>query len=124
MAFVVDIESKTLKNKNYRKVINTNPKQQLVVMSLEPGEDIPLEPHMRTSQFIRVEKGTGVAIIGKTKKKKIKLKDGMAITIPPKTWHYVKNNGSGPLKLYTIYSPPEHAPKTSAKRQNVMTINK
>jgi mannose-6-phosphate isomerase-like protein (cupin superfamily) len=116
--FSINIENETLKNTNYRKVINTNKTQQIVLMSLQPGEDIPIEIHSNTSQFIRVEKGTGVAFIGKLATKKIKLKDGVSLTVPPKTWHYIKNTSQkDDLKLYSIYSPPEHPPNKVNKRQ-------
>ena len=68
-------------------------------------DDIPREVHPRTTQFIRVEKGCGIAEIGN---KKVRLTDNVAIIIPAGTKHYIKNTGHSPLKLYTIYSPPEH----------------
>jgi mannose-6-phosphate isomerase-like protein (cupin superfamily) len=108
----------TNKNNNYRKVINTTPTQQLVLMSLKPGEFIHLEIHPKTTQFIRIEKGTGVVEIGKPVKKKIKVKDDTSVTIPPNTWHFVENTSkTKTLKLYTIYSPPHHKPGTIQKRQ-------
>ena len=117
--FNANIEHLTLKNKIYRKVIHTIPnKLQLVLMSLNPKEDIPWEIHEKVSQFIRVESGTGVIIINKQNQKTIKLKDGVSVIIPPNKWHYVKNtNKSHPLKLYTIYTPPEHAFNKKQQRQ-------
>lgn len=101
-----DIEKQTLKNDQYRKILYTNKYQQLVLMSIKPKEEIGWETHRSTSQFIRVEKGKGVAYIGKSK---YKLKDGVAVIIPPNTKHNVVNTSkSSKLKLYTIYSPPEH----------------
>jgi mannose-6-phosphate isomerase-like protein (cupin superfamily) len=111
-----NIESDTLKNNNYRKVIYTVPNElQLVLMSLAPGEDIPVEVHNSTTQFIRVESGSGYVHIGT---KKYNLKDGVSIVIPPKKKHYVKNTSKNKsLKLYTIYTPPEHPKNLIQKKQ-------
>jgi mannose-6-phosphate isomerase-like protein (cupin superfamily) len=100
------LEKKSLENKAYRKVLFTTEQLQLVVMNLPAGDDIPMETHKKTTQFIRVEGGSGMAIINN---KKISIKDGDAIIIPAGYQHYIKNNGKVPLLLYTIYSPPEHA---------------
>jgi mannose-6-phosphate isomerase-like protein (cupin superfamily) len=100
-----DIENQTLKNKYYRKVIYTTKNMQLVLMSIPKGEEIGMEKHKNTSQFIRVEGGKGIAIVGN---KKYSLKDGKAVLIPPNKRHNIINTGSKPLKLYSIYSPPEH----------------
>ena len=108
-----NIEKETLKNTNYRKVVYTDKYQQLVLMSLNPKEYIHLEKHNAT-QFFRVEKGKGIAKVGG---KDIKLKDGVSVTVPPNTFHKIINTGSVPLKLYTIYSPPQHKPGTVDKRQ-------
>jgi len=111
----VNIEKKTLANKHYRKVIYTDKYMQLVLMSLKPGEDIPVETHNNVTQFIRIESGNGIAII---KNKKIPLKAGISVIISPKQKHYLKNNSkTNPLKLYTIYSPPEHSVNKINKRQ-------
>lgn len=105
---VVNIEKETLKNKNYRKVIHTDKFQQTVIMSIGVGGDIPKESH-HGSQFFRIESGTGYVEFGG---KKYRIKDGSAFTIPPDIVHYIKNtNKEKPLKLYTIYSPPQHAAK-------------
>lgn len=104
---MLNIEKATKKNKQYRKIINTVPNLfQLVLMSLKPGEDIPLESHDDGVQFIRVESGKGIAIVGKTR---YKLSDGSIIIIKPGQKHYVKNTSkTEDLKLYTIYTPPVH----------------
>jgi len=101
----VNIESVTLRNQAYRKVLNTTKQSQLVIMSIPAGEDIPMEKHKETTQFIRVEKGRAVAYIGD---KQYKLGEGDSIVIPAGSWHYIRNSGEEDLKLYTIYSPPEH----------------
>lgn len=109
----VDIEKKTEKNEYFREVLYTAPHSQLVVMSLKPGEDIGLETHMDTDQFIRVEEGQGKAIIDG---QEYKLEDGSAIVIPAGAEHNVVNTSSKePLKLYTLYTPPEHADGTIHK---------
>ncbi len=101
-----DIEKKTLENKNFRQVLFTGPHSQLVVMSLGPGEDIGLETHDDIDQFIRVEAGQGTAILDD---KEYKLEDGSAVVVPAGTRHNVVNTSrKEPLKLYTIYAPPEH----------------
>jgi len=108
----LDIEKVTLKNKNYRKVLTTTKQQQLVVMNVPAGDDIKMEKHPHTTQFIRVEKGKGLAQIGN---QRFHLKDGSALVIPANTWHHIMNTGTSDLKLYTIYSPPEHPPNTVQK---------
>jgi mannose-6-phosphate isomerase-like protein (cupin superfamily) len=108
-----DIEKKTEQNEYFREVLYTAPHSQLVVMSLKPGEDIGLETHMDTDQFIRVEEGEGKAILDG---QEYKLEDGSAIVIPAGTEHNVINTSSKePLKLYTLYTPPEHADGTIHK---------
>lgn len=101
-----NIEQATIKNNFFRKVINTTPNMQLVLMSLKPKEDIGVEIHPYTTQFIRVEKGNGIAII---EGKRFELTDGTAIIIPLNSKHNIINTSAKePLKLYTIYSPPNH----------------
>ncbi len=103
--YVVDIEKETKKNKNFRKVLYTAKNSQLVVMSLEPGEDIGEEVH-ELDQFIRIEKGKGKAILDDVEHK---IKDDYAIVIPAGTKHNIINTSKDEeMKLYTIYSPPEH----------------
>lgn len=101
----VNIDKKTVSNKAYRRVIHTLPQMQLVVMSIPVGSDIKMEKHKNTSQFIRVEKGTGRAIV---EGKKYKLAAGDSIIIPPGMYHQIVNKGKIPLKLYTIYNNMEH----------------
>lgn len=103
-----NIENLSIKNNYYRKVLFTTKNMQLVVMSLLPDENIPLEIHKDHDQFIKIEKGYGVAIIGNKNKKKINLQKGDCIIIPNNTYHEIKNIGNIKLKLYTIYTPPEH----------------
>ena len=105
-----NIEKETIENENYRKVLFTGAKMQLVIMNLKPGEDIPSEVHETIDQFIRIEEGEALVRINE---KEISLKNDEVVIIPAGSQHYVKNTSSGRnLKLYTIYSPPEHAPGT------------
>jgi mannose-6-phosphate isomerase-like protein (cupin superfamily) len=108
MEFKANIEKLTLNNRYYRKVLHTTPQQQLVLMNLKPHEEIGMEKHSYITQFIRVEDGTGKAIINK---REYRLKDGDALVIPPNTTHNIIAGKIG-LKLYTIYSPPEHDSNT------------
>ena len=115
---VSHLEKETLSNKNYRKVIYTVPNQmQLVIMSIPKNKDIHREVHPKTTQFIRIEKGTALATIGSKRKRQYTLTDGDSIIIPPNTFHRVQNVGKNPLKLYTIYTPPEHKPGLVQKRR-------
>ena len=106
--FVTNIERATLKNDDFRRVLFTGPALQLVLMTLRPGEEIGEETHADHDQFIRVEQGTGRVVLngeGQT------LQDGSAVVIPAGVRHNVINtSGDAQLKLYTLYSPPEHAP--------------
>lgn len=103
-----NIENLAKKNNYFRKVLFTTKNMQLVVMSLLPNENISLEIHKEHDQFLKIEKGNCEAIIGNTNKKKIFLEKGDFIIIPNNTYHEIKNIGNNKLKLYTIYTPPEH----------------
>ena len=104
--YVTNIERDTLGNRDYRRVLFTGPNTQLVLMTLQPGEEIGSERHGGHDQFIRVEAGTGyVELDGK----RHGLADGSAVVIPSGTQHNVVNTSrSEALRLYTLYSPPEH----------------
>lgn len=108
-----NIEQKSLKNEYFREVLFTGPNSQLVVMALKPGEEIGTETHDDIDQFIRVEAGQGKAVLDG---KEYQLEDGSAIVIPAGTQHNVINTSqSSSLKLYTIYTPPEHPDGTINK---------
>ncbi len=102
--YIINIEKETLENKNYRKVLYTSHYSQLVVMSLKPGEEIGSEVH-GLDQFIRIEQGTGVVVLNG---EEMQIKDDYAVVIPSGVEHNVINTGDMEMKLYTIYSPPEH----------------
>jgi len=108
-----NIEKKSLENNYFREVLFTGPLSQLVVMALNPGEDIGQETHPDTDQFIRVEAGEGKAILDG---QEYSLADGSAIVIPAGTEHNVINTSAREsLKLYTVYTPPEHPDGTVHK---------
>lgn len=102
--FVTNIETDTLDNDNFRKVIFTAPHSQLVLMSLLPNEEIGMEMHDNVDQFFRIEKGSGKVIMNGEEHQ---ISDGSAIVVPAKTEHNVIAGNEG-LKLYTIYSPANH----------------
>lgn len=102
--FVKNIEQLTLANENFREVLYTAKNSQLVIMSISAGEDIGEETH-DLDQFIRIEAGQGTAVLDDVEHK---IEDGTAIVIPAGTKHNIVNSGTEALKLYTIYSPPEH----------------
>lgn len=104
--YVVHIEKETLDNTDYRRVLYTAKHSQLVVMNLQPGEEIGEEAHDHLDQFIRVEEGRARVVLNKTEEHI--LEDDFAVIIPAGTCHNVINIGDTPLKLYSIYSPPEH----------------
>lgn len=111
---VTYIEDETLRNTNYRQVIYTG-KFQLVLMSLMPGEDIPEEIHRKLDQFIQVVSGEGFVTLWKNDfsgdSDDYTLEERVSVFIPAGIRHYIKNTDSeNPLKLYTIYSRPEHSP--------------
>lgn len=107
--FQGDIKKIAKENKNFRKVIYTGGKSQLVVMSLLPNEDIGMEVHSDVDQILFFVEGSGEAIVaGKT----WKVKQGDVVFVPAGTQHDFKNIGKDDLKLYTTYSPPEHADGT------------
>lgn len=110
--FVVDIEDATKDNTFFRKVLFTASQSQLVVMSLQPGEDIGMETHEKGDQFIRIEEGEGKAILNG---KEYPIEDDWAMVIPAGTRHNIINTGDKPMKLYAVYSPPEHPDGTVHK---------
>jgi mannose-6-phosphate isomerase-like protein (cupin superfamily) len=102
--FVTNIERDSLDNQSFRKVLYTDARLQLVVMSLKPGEEIGEEVH-GVDQFIRVEQGAGTAILSG---KEYAIEDGTVVVVPGGTTHNIKNGEAGEMKLYTLYAPPEH----------------
>ncbi len=111
--YSVDLESETAKNRLYRRVLYTGRHSQLVLMSLAPGEEIGEETHEDRDQFFRFEEGEGLVTIDGNKHK---VGDGSGVIVPAGARHNVVNTSRDtPLKLYTVYSPPEHKDGTLHK---------
>jgi mannose-6-phosphate isomerase-like protein (cupin superfamily) len=102
--FVQDIESLAVNNDDFRRVLYTAKNCQLVLMSLKPGEEIGMEVHT-LDQFFRVEEGTGAAVLDDTR---TAIRAGFAVVVPAGTNHNIINTGSVPMKIYTLYAPPNH----------------
>jgi len=111
--FSTNIDEATRKNTDYRRVLFTGPHSQLVLMSLKPGEEIGEEVHQTVDQFFRFEEGQGAVIINGTRHE---VKEGSAVVVPSGARHNVINTSAiKDLKLYTVYSPPEHPDKLVAR---------
>jgi mannose-6-phosphate isomerase-like protein (cupin superfamily) len=102
--YIKDIDALTIDNQDFRRVLYTAKNCQLVLMSLKPKEEIGMETH-KLDQFFRVEAGQGEAILDGVH---TKIDEGFAILVPAGTKHNIVNTGTAALKLYTIYSPPNH----------------
>lgn len=111
IGFIGDIEKATLDNPHFREVLFTGNNLQMTVMNIPPGGEVGLEMHDDLDQFIRIEEGSGQVQMGQTEDDLSEVRDiedDWAAIIPGGTWHNVVNTGSGPLRLYSIYTPPEH----------------
>jgi mannose-6-phosphate isomerase-like protein (cupin superfamily) len=111
LGWVDDIERATLDNDTFRTVLFTGKHTQLTVMRLGPGEDIGREAHESNDQFIRIEQGSARIELGGAEDRvdeTHEVDDDWATIIPAGVWHNVVNTGDGELKLYSLYSPPEH----------------
>ncbi len=107
--YSTNLEGETRKNTDFRRVLYTGKHSQLVLMSLRPGEEIGAETHEDVDQFFRFEQGEGKVVIDATE---YKIKDGDGVIVPAGARHNVVNTSkSTDLRLYTIYSPPEHQDK-------------
>ena len=102
--FVKNIEEISVKNEDFRQVLYTANNCQLVIMALKPTEEIGMEVH-KLDQFFRVEEGTGEAILNDVR---TAISAGFAVLVPAGMNHNIINTGTVPLKLYTLYSPPNH----------------
>lgn len=109
--FVVDIDEATKQNDTFRTALWTGSHLQVTLMSINVGEDIGLENHPDTDQFIRVEDGQGLVRMGRSRENldfQARVTDDFAILIPAGTWHNIINTDNVPLKVYSIYAPPHH----------------
>ncbi len=102
--FVQDIEGLAIENDEFRRVLYTAKHCQLVLMALKPGEEIGAEVH-KLDQFFRVEEGSGEAVLDGVR---TSIRAGYAVLVPAGANHNITNTGGGPLKLYTLYAPPNH----------------
>lgn len=112
--YTADIESLTEKNTAFRQVLYTGLHLQLVLMALKPGQDIGLETHKTHDQFFRIEKGRGEVVINGAKHP---VKSGSAIIVPAGALHNLINTGDKPMRLYSLYSPPNHVDGLVEKRK-------
>lgn len=109
--FVININEASKQNMNYRLALWTGSYLQLTLMSLNPKEDIGLEMHDDVDQFLRVEEGCGLVLMGNRPNNlyfQERVFDDFIIMIPAGTWHNVINTGCTPMKLYSLYAPPNH----------------
>jgi mannose-6-phosphate isomerase-like protein (cupin superfamily) len=109
--FVVNIDEATVQNDTFRTAIWTGGHLQVTLMSINPGEDIGLEIHPDLDQFLRLEQGQGIVRMGDRQDNltfEREVKEDYAIVIPAGTWHNLINTGDTPIKLYSIYAPPQH----------------
>ena len=116
LGWVRDIEEATIENTTFRTVLFTGEHTQLTVMRLAPGEDIGRESHPHLDQFLRIEQGQARVELGRTEDaidETHDVEDDWAIIVPAGVWHNVVNTGTGDVKLYSLYSPPEHPPNTA-----------
>src|ERR1035437_9377713 len=108
--FVANIEQATLNNTNYRTTLWTGKNLQVTLMCIQPGHDIGLEVHDTHDQFLRVEEGEATVYTGPTKEdlNSWQANHDDAVLVPAGTWHNLVNTGDVPLKVYSIYGPPQH----------------
>lgn len=114
--YVANIEDLTEANKDFRHVLYTGQNLQLVLMSLKPGQDIGKETHATHDQFFRIEQGSGEIVIdGVTHK----VESGAGIVVPAGALHNLVNTGEKPMKVYTIYGPPNHVDQLEQKTKSM-----
>lgn len=109
--FVSNINSAVMRNNNYRRALWTGKHLQLTLMSIPIGGEIGLEIHPDTDQFIRIENGYGLAMMGSDKNNmnyQRPIRSGFSVFVPAGSWHNILNTGRTPLKIYTVYAPPHH----------------
>lgn len=109
--FVINIERAAERNSTFRTALWTGEHLQVTLMSINVGEDIGLEVHPDTDQFLRIEEGQGIVQMGDTRSNlyyEKSVAEDDAIMVPAGKWHNLTNTGDKPLKLYSIYAPPEH----------------
>lgn len=108
---MTDLARLVRQNTNYRTALWTGDHLQLTLMCIPAGGEIGLEVHPDTDQFLRIESGNGVSMMGPAANRlrdQHRITDGYAVFVPAGTWHNIINTGKTPLKLYTVYAPPHH----------------
>lgn len=107
---VVNIETATVENTNYRTTLWTGKNLQITLMSIDSGDDIGLEVHDTHDQFLRIEQGQATVSMGPTKEQLTvwQASSSDAVIVPAGTWHNLVSSGEVPLKVYSIYAPPQH----------------
>lgn len=116
--FVIPIDRATKQNDTFRTVLWTGDHLQLTLMSIKVGEEIGVENHPNLDQFLKIERGQGMVKMGRSPENfdlQKRVGCGCAILVPAGTWHNLINTGNVPLKLYSIYAPPQH-PKGTVHR--------
>ena len=111
LGWVANIEELTTDNNNFRTVVNTGVHSQLTIMSVPPGGEVGWEAHSELDQFLRLEQGSARVDFGESSDRvdeSHEIEDDWAVIVPAGLWHNVVNVGDEDLKLYSIYSPPEH----------------
>ena len=108
--FVANIEEATRANSNYRTTLWTGNNLQVTLMTIQPGHDVGLEVHMTTDQFLRIEDGKATVYLGDSREnlQSWEADNDDAVIVPAGTWHNLVNSGDRPLKVYSIYAPPQH----------------
>lgn len=107
---VTNIETATVENTNYRTTLWTGKNLQITLMSIDPGNEIGLEVHDTHDQFLRIEQGQATVSMGPNKEQLQvwQASNNDAVVVPAGTWHNLVSNGEVPLKVYSIYAPPQH----------------
>lgn len=116
--YVVNIETETLENDFYRRTLWTGQNIQLTLMAIQPGHDIGLEVHDDHDQFLRLEAGKARVQMGPAKDNlnfEKTVEDDWVVLVPAGTWHNLTNIGDIPLRVYSLYAPPEHVHGTVHK---------
>lgn len=124
--FVININEATKHNDAFRTALWTGNNLQLTLMSIDVGENIGLEVHPNLDQFIRIEEGLGIVKMGDSKDNlnfHRPIYDDIVIIIPAGSWHDIINTGNKPLKLYSIYAPPQHPYGTVHKTKEIAELN-
>ncbi len=125
--FVVNIDRITKLNPNYRTALWTGDHLQLTLMSIKPGGDIGLEVHPNLDQFIRIESGNATVRMGRSRNDlavQRSIDSNYAVIVPAGTWHNIINTGRSPLKLYSIYAPPQHPYGTIQETKEIAEAGK